>query len=668
MSDLLDVLGAIPVADLSREEWIEIGMALREEGYTVDVWDDWSRPDSRYKAGECRKKWESFRGNANPVKAGTIVEIAKRYGYRWTDTALEWDSLISDGVTLDTPAADYPESPKLSPAMQLATYLEALFRPDDLVGYCFDAMLDGDKWKPRSKGAWLPQKMLVERLRRTDSIVKSIGDYNAEAGGWIRYNPLDGEGVKNDNVTEYRYALVESDSLSLDDQYRKIVQLNLPVVALVASGGKSLHAIVRIDAADAREYASRVATLYKVCANQGLEVDTQNKNPSRLSRMPGLSRGDKVQELLAVNRGPESFEAWQQWLREQDDDLPPFDSLASVLADPPPLAPELICGLLRKGHKMLVSGPSKAGKSFALIELAICISEGWPWLGFRCCPGRVLYINLEIDRASCVRRFSDMYAGIQSHYGHVAQNSGRIDVWNLRGRAQPLDKLAPKLVRRVRESEEPYDAIIVDPIYKVITGSENDASEMAAFCNQFDVIAAGTGCSVIYCHHHSKGTQIGKKAIDRASGSGVFARDPDAILDMTEIELSDSARENMASQRHCDDRAYRIEWTCREFDDRRKPSNVWFHYPLHEEDDTGLLEVIANVELHNAGVAGGEESGRQRKKTAGERRLEIIAAYHELSDMHGRNATAKEVSTYFEGQTGYGVRTIEKILAEVRRS
>ena len=69
-------------------------------------------------------------------------------------------------------------------------------------------------------------------------------------------------------------------------------------------------------------------------------------------------------------------------------------------------------------------------------------------------------------------------------------------------------------------------AVIIDPIYKVITGDENSADQMAHFCNQFDKICTELGCAVIYCHHHSKGNQGFKKSMDRASGSGVFARDP----------------------------------------------------------------------------------------------------------------------------------------------
>ena len=133
------------------------------------------------------------------------------------------------------------------------------------------------------------------------------------------------------------------------------------------------------------------------------------------------------------------------------------------------------------------------------------IAEGKPWLGFQCKKGRVLYVNLEIDPASAINRFLKIYEAL----GLPIKNADSIVVWNLRGHAVPLDQLVPKLIRRVRNQH--FDAIVIDPIYKVITGDENNASEMGAFCNQFDKICTETGCSTIYCHHHSKGAQGMKK-------------------------------------------------------------------------------------------------------------------------------------------------------------
>src|SRR5699024_9267414 len=84
-----------------------------------------------------------------------------------------------------------------------------------------------------------------------------------------------------------------------------------------------------------------------------------------------------------------------------------------------------------------------------------------------------------------------------------------------------------------------YNAVIIDSIYKVCTGDENSADKMAHFTNQFDKVCTELGSSVIYCQHHSKGAQGGKKSMDRSSGSGVFARDPDALIDLVELELTE---------------------------------------------------------------------------------------------------------------------------------
>ena len=184
---------------------------------------------------------------------------------------------------------------------------------------------------------------------------------------------------------------------------------------------------------------------------------------------------------------------------------------------------------------MLLAGPSKAGKSFALIELCISIAEGVPWLGrFGCSQGKILYVNMEIDRASFLARMQAVYEALELQ-PHNLQN---IVVWNLRGVPLRFQQFVPAVVRRAKR--DGCTAIIIDPIYKLGTGDENSARAITQFCNGIDLIAEQTGCSVIYCHHHSKGAQGGKRSMDRASGSGVFARDPDAILDVIELELPQS--------------------------------------------------------------------------------------------------------------------------------
>ena len=78
--DLLKALTYIDPAELEYQEWVNVGMALKHEGYSVTDWDLWSRSDRRYHNGECEKKWESFNGSSSPVTAGTIIQMAKDKG------------------------------------------------------------------------------------------------------------------------------------------------------------------------------------------------------------------------------------------------------------------------------------------------------------------------------------------------------------------------------------------------------------------------------------------------------------------------------------------------------------------------------------------------------------------------------------------------------------
>ena len=80
---------------------------------------------------------------------------------------------------------------------------------------------------------------LIEQLNTCKGDIGAVlGDYNPEAGAWIRFNPLDGNGCKNENVTDYRYALVESDHMEIDQQNATLRELELPIACLVYSGKK----------------------------------------------------------------------------------------------------------------------------------------------------------------------------------------------------------------------------------------------------------------------------------------------------------------------------------------------------------------------------------------------------------------------------------------------
>lgn len=730
----MELLEYVNPANLEYNQWVAVGMALHNEGYNVAHWDSWSKLDSRYHKGECEAKWKSFGLGVGGITGATITQMAKENG--WTPKnksyELDWNDTIGENISdkvcnmaknieknihknihnniSETEVkVEILEPENWNPVADLIRYLELLFEASENVGYVTQSWERDGRFLPTKGNYDRTAGELIQALNNCGGdITKVFGDYNELAGAWIRFNPLDGEGVKNDNVTEYRYALVESDTVEIAKQNAIIRELQLPVVAMVHSGKKSLHAIVKIDAGTYDEYRKRVEYLYGVCMGAGLKVDTQNKNPSRLSRMPGVVRNGKKQFLVDTDFGFASFKEWHEWLEAKTDNLPDMESLADSWDNLPPLAEPLIENVLRKGHKMLIAGPSKAGKSFALIELVCALAEGKKWLNFQCSQCKVLYVNLELDGASCLHRFKDVYDGL----AYEPANIKNIDIWNLRGRSVPMDKLAPMLIRRAKKQN--YGAIVIDPIYKVITGDENSADQMARFCNEFDKLCVNLGSAVIYCHHHSKGSQGNKRSMDRASGSGVFARDPDALLDLIELDLTEDlikqeenkavcalceswlkkyipnyqnevSLDDLCSENallgHCQTllgiklysellkdvykarqtaqakSAWRVEGTLREFK-RFKPVNVWFDYPVHKIDTVGSLKDILMDGGYNSKGSNWQKNFGNKKTTAereAEQKQSLETAFNALNLEQKGEISVAELAGYL-GVTDKTVR------------
>ena len=216
MRDLDRILECIS-PDVSYDEWLKVGMALKHEGYDVGVWDSWSSGSSKYKPNDCIKKWDTFKESGDIVTGGTLIQMAKDYGYRpEEDRALSWDDEIQEPTMLDR---DYrlvdvgyvkpqtiPPLPKhYDPVGELKEYLSEMFEPDEYVGYC-------DKLKETEDGKYVPDKGLCKRtagdlLARLEKGGFEEACIRAESkgGAFIRPNPLDGTGISDSNVTKHLY-------------------------------------------------------------------------------------------------------------------------------------------------------------------------------------------------------------------------------------------------------------------------------------------------------------------------------------------------------------------------------------------------------------------------------------------------------------------------------
>lgn len=592
-SKIKEILSAIDPASLSYQEWIEVGMGIKAEGLTCDVWDTWSSTDPRYKKDDCWKRWDGF--NSSGVTGATITHMAKQRGWQPKPKAPKGgDSIIGfdDELVIDSLTYHDPTTPLFTdPALQAIEYLKHAFKQGDLINVVTAALWDEDrqKWFPGNAGFTQERDSIIARLK--DGLDSFAGDRNKEAGVWVRTNPLDGAGVRNSNVKAYRHVLVESDDMEIDKQIEIYQRLELPISCLTLSAGKSVHALVKVDAQNESEYKERVSRIFKACEDQGMSIDRQNRNPSRLTRFAGFERGDKEQSLLAVEIGCRTYEEWSE--NFVLDDLPEYESLTDIFKNPPVLPDETIRGVLRKGEKMVLTGPSKAGKSFALIQLAVALASGSWWMGrFKCATQRVVYINLELTKENSAVRLMDVWKATKHDSREGMEN---LSIWNLRGSSVTTKSMVDSIIKRHKSMSNPPDYYIVDPIYKINAGDENAAKDINDLLREFDRLCSQTNANLVYAHHHAKGSQYGKRALDRGSGSGVIGRDADAAIDMDFLFVPENIRKKKAE--YYSDQSWlkatglRIEMTLRNFDSK-PPFNVWFKYPIHIWDTDDEFQAL----------------------------------------------------------------------------
>ena len=187
-------------------------------------------------------------------------------------------------------------------SVHAAIFIKRLFHAVEQVNIVFAY------WE-RTKGKAVPRGFGWTRTAEDwCDLIRRRGLPHSDAGAWIRLNPLDGGGIADANVTAFRYALLESDCLPIDLQLGLFAKLSLPLAAVVSSGGKSLHAWVKVDAGGIIDYREAVKRLFDTLAPFG--IDPANKNPSRLARLPGVVRmigavGGGLQKLIFLSPAPE---------------------------------------------------------------------------------------------------------------------------------------------------------------------------------------------------------------------------------------------------------------------------------------------------------------------------------------------------------------------------
>ena len=233
--------------------------------------------------------------------------------------------------------------------------------------------------------------------------------------------------------------------------------------------------------------------------------------------------------------------------------LPEIEIASSLLENRPKKPDEIIEGIAHAGTKVVLASGSKVGKTWILTGGAIAIATGTSFLKFKAQKGKALLVNFEIRSEF----MADRIEVIKKHGNH--SDLSNLHVWNLRGVTIDFERLTEAIIERALK--ENYTLIILDPIYKTMVGrSENSSSTVGILCNQIDRIIGTTGAAVIFAHHYTKGNAAKKSQIDRMSGSGVFARDADSIITLTEHQQKNCYVVEMTLRNLAPQPPFVVEW------------------------------------------------------------------------------------------------------------
>ncbi len=199
-------------------------------------------------------------------------------------------------------------------------FLEAVLREDERAVVFMEEWSQGEylfwKHKDRTKNGWWQLSPVHGRkaVRVSDACDTPREIVSARCGVWWLNQPVTGQWLRKDekwtrrsegNVTRWGHMVIESDEEGIEGAWLNLlVQMPLGVVALYTSGGRSVHALCRVDAGSKAVW-DRMRDVMKPLLTR-LGADRGVFSAVRLTRLPNVWREGKMVEV--ENGGMENGE------------------------------------------------------------------------------------------------------------------------------------------------------------------------------------------------------------------------------------------------------------------------------------------------------------------------------------------------------------------------
>ena len=210
---------------------------------------------------------------------------------------------------------------------------------------------------------------------------------------------------------------------------------------------------------------------------------------------------------------------------QENDNFHFFVPLTGFLGDSPPdddgSEDWLIEGVIARGEAGIISGPPKSSKTYAALDLAVCLAAERDWCGFRNTlgrPARVLVLAMEDSERRLRQRVWALLAGHGLSPEQVA--AGLV----INGRDFFYFDY-PVHVRQLKFTLEYWepDLLIVDSLARSFRGDENSKRELAELTQPWQELCRQHKLAVVVIHHDRKHAGADDSPMYRMRGSGDIA-------------------------------------------------------------------------------------------------------------------------------------------------
>ena len=244
------MLDFINPSSLTYDDWLAVGMALKNIGFDCSDWKNWSRSDERFRDGECEYKWQGF--NRDGYDVGTLYHFAEQNGYDAQEIYREWYDLHSNSRPSDKKNNDTEPNAQIdSLKAELRSIKKALVDFDAEKNSALERLKNIETFDSKTVFATdvvtaaafarLFHKQAFSDFRRE---VKNYGDKHkdekASVNDWladVRDKAAELNSRQNDLLTRYNEILAQINSLSFVATNDNLQNFSIPSGYSVGNNG-----------------------------------------------------------------------------------------------------------------------------------------------------------------------------------------------------------------------------------------------------------------------------------------------------------------------------------------------------------------------------------------------------------------------------------------------